>query len=527
MTRFLSRAGWSLPTVALFAVLAPAVAAEKNVRNATTKPDATALAQIIDREIEKVLSTDRLKPAPLADDAEFLRRAYLDITGVIPPVEKVREFLDSKDASKRARLIDELLDSPNYGRHMADLWQSMMLPRNSDNRRLQNEPFVKWLEGKFNENTAWDKLTTEIVTATGPQEENPAVTFFLANATADKVTDQVSKLFMGVQLQCAQCHNHPFTSYKQDDYWGVAAFFLKVRTDNINKAVKGGNSPGIIEDPKLRQQRGLPEAAKILPPKFLHEAEARVGAQDLRRPVFAEWLTSADNKFFARAMTNRLWHQMLGRGIVNPVDDMHDGQTPSHSELLRKLSEDFVGSGHDVKFLIRAICNSQAYQRTAKASGGGDDVAAKFGRMPVKALTPEQLFDSLEMVLGKQGPIRPNANAKAAQRGQQNNARAAFVAFFDVEDNADPTEYQSGIPQALRLMNSGQMNGNGTLLTQVAKKDTDAAVEEIYLATLARRPTATESARMKEYASKVGDNRKAYSDIIWAVLNSSEFALCH
>jgi hypothetical protein len=206
---------------------------------------------------------------------------------------------------------------------------------------------------------------------------------------------------------------------------------------------------------------------------------------------------------------------------------MHDGQKPSHPELLQKLSQEFVSSGHDVKFLIRAICNSQAYQRTAKANAASDEVAEKFGRMAVKVLTPEMLYDSLETVIGKQGDSK-REGPKAAGKGQPATARTAFVNFFSVEDSNDPTEFQAGIPQALRLMNSGLMNGNSGLLTQVLKvKDSSEALEQIYLATLARRPSAEETKKLAGYVTKVGDNRKAYSDVIWAVLNSSEFALCH
>src|SRR5262245_17990360 len=263
MTHLLRRAGWPLLTLAALAALAaPASAAEKTTPKTSAQPNAAALAQAIDREIDKVLSVDKLKPAGPSDDAEFLRRAYLDLTGVIPPADKAATFLDSKDPDKRARLIDELLASPNYGRHMADVWSWMMLPRNSDNRRLQHDPLVKWLEEKFNADTPWDRFVTDLLTSTGTQEENGAVTFFLANPTADKVTDQVSRLFLGVRLECAQCHNHPFTSYKQNDYWGMAAFFIKVQSGNVNKAAKDGTSPGITENPRLRTKKGPPEPAK-------------------------------------------------------------------------------------------------------------------------------------------------------------------------------------------------------------------------------------------------------------------------
>jgi hypothetical protein len=487
------------------------------------KLEAPDLARAIDQHIQARLDAEKVQAAPLADDAEFLRRLYLDLTGVIPPPDKVVAFLNDKSPDKRARVIDELLANPLYGRHLADIWQAMLLPRNSDNRRLQYDPMIKWLEENFNANKPWDRMVSEIVTALGDQQKNGAVTFFLANPTADKVNDAVSRYFLGIQLQCAQCHNHPFTKWKQTDYWGMANFFIKVRPDNPNRAAKQGITPGVNESGQGRQ-RNLPESAMNLPPKFLLGEAPQLKASDPYRPALAAWLTSGDNPYFAKAMVNRMWNQLFGRGIVNPVDDMHEGNLPSHPELLKELSAQFVANGFDLKYLVRAICNSQAYQRSSKPVSADADPSL-FAHMAVKVMTPEQLFDSLEAVLGKVG--RPNQAAKPAA-ARLNSPRALFVAFFSGDENADPTEYQDGIPQALRLMNSGQMNNLQNVVAKAAKAgDPSAVIEQLYLTTISRRPTAAETERLTEYVKKQGSANQAYSDILWALLNSSEFRLNH
>jgi hypothetical protein len=496
--------------------------------NAAPKPDPLALARRIDQAILQRLNAEKVRPSPLADDAEFLRRVYLDLTGAIPPADKAAAFLDSKDRNKRAQLIDELLADPRYGRYMADIWQALLLPRTSDNRRLQPQPLISWLEENFNSNKPWDQFVAELLTATGPQDKNGAVTFFLANPTADKVTDTVSKLFLGVQLQCAQCHNHPFTSWKQDEYWAMATFFTKVRADNVNRAARLGNMPGINEGGRGRAPR-LPESAKVVPAKFLQGEEPKLNRSEPYRPVLAKWMTSPDNPFFARATVNRLWAHFFGRGFVTPVDDMHEGNAPSHPELLQELAGQFTASDFDLKHLIRAICNSRTYQRTSKPAAGNDKDVTLFSHMAIKVLSPGQLYDSLVQVIGAPRQNAPR-NRQAQQRGPGANPRAQFVAFFQAEEGADPTEYQAGIPQALRLMNSPQLTNGAALLNQIARAGGTPAqnLERLYLATLSRRPTAVETRRLFAYLKEhVGEVRQAYSDVLWALLNSSEFTLNH
>jgi hypothetical protein len=499
------------------------------------KPDPAALARKIDQAIDRRLAAEKVPASPRADDAEFLRRAALDITGVIPSTERVAAFLDSKDPARREKLIDELLASQQYGRHMADVWQHLMLPRDSDNRRLQPAPFVKWLEESFNADKSWDRIVRDLLTSTGPQDENPAVTYFLANPTVDKLTDSSARLFLGVQLQCAQCHNHPFTKWKQDEYWGMAAFFMKVRPDRVNQAAKNGASPGITEVSNQGGRQGgkppqLPESARTVPAKFFQGEQPKLDRGAPYRPVLADWVVSPKNKFFARAMVNRTWGQLFGRGFVNPVDDLRDDNVPSHAELLHDLADAFTASGFDLKYLIKAICLSEAYNRTSRPADGNEKDETLISHVAVKPLTGEQLYDSLEVILGSaRGGREKGGKPQGGKPRLGGGPREQFIAFFATDDNALATEYHSGIPQALRLMNAPQMNNAAAVAAAHARGAAPAeAISHLYVATLSRRPTAAETERLTAYVEKhKGDARQAYDDILWAVLNSSEFALNH
>jgi hypothetical protein len=491
--------------------------------------DAAAIAKLIDAEIAKKLAAANITASPLSTDEEFLRRAYLDITGVIPSVEKAREFLGDPTPDKRAKLLDELLADPHYGRRMADIWTAKLFPIDSMNRFVIKEPLYKWFEDKFNANEPWNALVTSLVTATGTVEENPAVTYFLANRSIDKLTDTVGQHFLGIQLQCAQCHNHPFTSWKQTEYWGMAAFFSKVRPDNPRNMKKGGDNLkiGVTEGPGRRAKDFLPESAKTVPARFLGGPEPDLDPSDPYRPVLAEWMTAPRNPFFARALVNRTWAHLFGRGIVHPVDDMLPENDPSHPELLDALARHIsTTGGFDVKFLIKAICLSETYQRTSKPTDNNKSDTALFSHMRMKVMSPEQLFDSLAQVVGSvgdgAGPKRPK---NPMMRGQPAGARAQFVNFFLAgAEAASAVDYEAGIPQALRLMNSPIAN-NPAIARRVVGSSSkpEEAIEAIYLTALSRRPTAEEKSMLQEYVAKASSPAMGHSDILWAVLNGSEF----
>jgi Protein of unknown function (DUF1553)/Protein of unknown function (DUF1549) len=492
----------------------------------TPKLDYHPLTKTVDSEITKRLIAEKIPASPRADDAEFIRRVYLDLTGVIPPAHKAAEFIDSKDADKRAKLVDELLDGPAFAKHQADIWDNLLFQRTTDNRAVKMEPLTTWLEEKFTTGATWDKIVSEILTATGTQEENGASTYFLSTLSADKMVDSTSKLFMGIKMECTQCHNHPFTGWKQNEYWGMAQFFMKVRVQGNTKNAKNGATPGVTESGQGRQ-RNLPESAKAVPAKFFKGEEPKVSRNEPMRPVLAKWLTSADNKYFSRAWANRVWGQLFGLGIVNPIDDMHDERVPSHPELLQELSRQFAASGFDVRFLYRAICNSDTYQRTSKPAAGNEKDTTLFSHMNIKAFTPEQLYDSLTAILGDPGrEARNRANTAANAKRGPVGPRDQFVAFFETSDNSKATEYDAGIPQALRLMNNPFTARNSTrAANEIARgASKEQAIEKLYLSTLARRPTSDEMKKLTDYVAK---NSDGLGDILWALLNSSEFTLNH
>ncbi len=491
--------------------------------------DPAALARVIDEHVDRKLAAEKVAASPACSDEEFVRRVYLDITGVVPSAAQTRAFLDGTAADKRAKLVDELLASPLYGRRLSDVWTAKLYPKDSANRFVLKQPFAEWLEAEFNKNTPWDRFVTNIVSASGTVEDNPAVTFFLANRSIDKLTDHVGNQFLCVQLQCAQCHNHPFVSeWKQNDYWHLAAFFSRVQPQNPRNANKGGDNTKIgVQDgkTKTRLKDFFPEAAKDLPPKpFLADAVDMSGSESYR-VALARWLTSADNPYFAKAMVNRTWAALFGRGFVNPIEDMGPSNDASHPELLDALAHAFADGGFDTKGLYKAICLSRAYQRTSRPVGGNEADEELFSHQTVKVMTPEQLFDSLDRVVG-------GLRGKDAVRGGGGQGRGAvgprdrFVEFFLAgAEEPNQSEYEAGIPQALRLMNNRLLTGGTAALKDFAKPGAAPAqvIESMYLAALSRRPTPAETAALTQYVSRAATTAEGYGDVLWAVLNSTEF----
>ena len=385
-----------------------------------------SLAQLIDRQIGLKLASSQIKPSPMTSDAEFLRRVYIDIAGVIPTAEQAAAFIDDKSADKRARLIDSLLNNPHFGRRMADVWTGLMYLVDSDNRFISKAPLHEWLQEKFNANMHWDAMAFELLTATGDMDKNGATVYAMSNRGVDKMTDSVGKLFLGVQIQCAQCHNHPFTHWKQTEYWGLAQFFYKVNVSNP-RAAKDGGTISISEEGRInRKINAVPESAKEVAPKLLGSDTIKLDSKKPYRPVLANWVCSPSNPFFAKAFVNRLWSQFMGRGLVNPVDDLSTENEPTHPELLKALAKEFADSGFDIKHVIRGLCNSEAYQRSSKPVGDNRDDRTMYSHQSIKVLSGDQLFDSLTTVIGTVGgkgnPMRKAAGARVDRLGRASNS---------------------------------------------------------------------------------------------------------
>ncbi len=519
-------------------------------------PDPVALAAAIDREIDQVLAREKIPASPPAADGEFLRRVYLDLTGRIPTAEQAKAFLDSADPHKRRKLIDELLASPNYGEHFGIVWSDAIVKRDPNNRGVDTAAFKKWLAASFNDNRGWDRIVRDLFVAEGTVEQNPAATFFVAhrdmnNLVPAKVVGTAANLFMGIQLQCAECHNQPFIrEWKQADFWGLAAFFSQTRSsggrvgqNNTPVSITegdlpaGGRRPGFgpprqslsggrIEIPDATDPRR--RTGKVVKAKYFQGEEPALADKGPYRPAFADWLVSPENKFFAPAAVNRLWAQFFARGFVNPLDDMQEVNPPSHPALLALLADELRSSGFHQKHLIRAVCNSRAYQRTSKPLPANEQDTQLFSHQAVKVMNPEVLYDSLCLALGvsELGTVEGGRPRGGFGRGAPLSPRAAFVNFFTTkEEGGDPTDMTFGVPQFLRLMNAQAFNKGGPVVDRVVQQGASppAAIEALFLCTLSRRPTEAEVKKLAAYVARKSDPKDGYAGVLWVLVNSAEF----
>jgi hypothetical protein len=335
------------------------------------------------------------------------------------------------------------------------------------------------------------------------------------------LTDLTSRYFMGLRLNCAQCHDHPFVDWKQQDYWGVAAFFTQIQTPGRPKQVYqlGVKDDSAITLASLKD--GAPDGFLLRPPTFLGGEELPADPKT-NRSALAQWLTSPQNPYFAQAMVNRTWWRLFGRGFVQPVDDMHAANPPSHPELLELLSRRFAESGFDLKFLTRAIVLSRAYQRTSRPGDAPQQQADLFGRMSIKVLSAGQLYDSLVTVFG------PPAKTRGVDA--RSGSRAEFIGFFGEDGDPDPTAYRRGIPHLLRQMNSGQFGRNiEGVVRQAARPDRspDEVTEELFLTILSRRPTAEEQRLLRHHVKQSDSAATACRELAWSLMMTSEFSLNH
>jgi hypothetical protein len=530
--------------------------------SAATSREPALVAAEIDKIINAKLAEEKIPASPICDDAEFIRRASLDIRGRVPSMERTVGFLNDKDPNKRTKLIDEFLADSEYGEHFAIIWYHRIVKPDDDNRLLiAGNKLQDWLEDSFNQNRGWNKIAFELLTASGDRDENPPVTFFLAHVNdnknhyepaPNKLTTASSRMFFGVKLECCECHNHPYNTMKQTDYWGVAAFFGNTHAEHSSKKDAKAGITATVHEGKASVTGGgkkakdkevvtshaafgsieIPDSkGKTVRAKFLNAEMPSFNAGQALRPVLAKWLTSEQNPFFARALVNKMWANFFGRGIINPVDDMSDEDKATHPEVLKLLADEFVASGFDLKHLIRCICLSETYQRSSQALPSNKDDDDLYSHMKPKVLSADMLFDSLAVVLGR--PVGGDEGGKAkGQKKYGGGPRAAFRKFFHAEADDDVgvvEEYTHGIPQALKLLNAPGINNTNVTVSRIRKSadGQNKVIECIYLTVLSRVPTEAEVKKLKEYAAQESNAYKAYNDMMWALLNSAEFMFNH
>ena len=456
-----------------------------------------------------------IQPA-LPDDAMFLRRVYLDLTGVIPTVSETRAFLADEQPDKRARLVEDLLARPRHATRMASLWRHVMLPRGGNEFAAQQ--FQGWLEREFRDHTPYDALVRELLTARGTAGQSPAVIYYDAlGLKPEELAASMSQVFLGVQIRCAQCHDHPFAAWKQDDFWGLAAFFGRL------PQAEGVAATGLEDLPSGEVQHPKTNVAVI--PRYPDGTAWTFIPEETRRLHLASWTVSADNPYFARAAVNRLWSMLLGRGLIEPVDDLGDHNPTRHAEALELLASDFATHGYDLRRVLRVLAGTRLYQQTSDASPEQSADPTLFARMPVRSLSAEQIYDCLVKAAGQRDPLDPNDTRRMA-------ARQAFLTQFDAPTQK-ATELQAGIPQALAMLNGPLVEelvdpSRSDLVVAVSDSpffSDEQRIEALFLATLSRPPRPEELTLLRERLAARGaaDRPQALSDLLWALVNSSEF----
>jgi hypothetical protein len=501
-------------------------------------PDPQGLADRIDRHLAVGWEAAGARPAPPADDAEFLRRAYLDLTGRIAAPRDVHDFLADGSPGKRRALVERLLASPRHAAHFASVWRALLLPEAtaSAEARYFQPGFEAWLRQRWRARVGYDRLVRELLTtpiSADPREAqavfrqldrpNPLAFYAAKSARPENLAATTARLFLGIQIECAQCHDHPFAAWTRGQFWSQAAFFAGIDRQGSGLFAPLTETPG---------PRGLtpPGGKRPVQAVFLDGKRPAVGPGESPRVALAGWMTAPDNPYFARAAVNRLWGHFFGSGLVEPVDDFHDGHPPSHPELLDDLARGFVAAGFDTGYLIRAICLSQAYGRTSARTHASQDDPRLFARMAVKGLTAEQFYDSLALAVGHRdgGDRDPFAPDRGSPRGR-------FLAQFAPQGR--PGEPETSILQALTLMNGKFVteattpgrSATLTAVTQTPLMDTGQRVEALYLATLNRKPRPAELARLLPYVRRAdrGGEPERLADVFWMLLNSAEFRLNH
>ena len=525
--------GLTLQSLMVVLVVAVSPVAADDVQN---------LADLIDRHIEARWKTDGIVAAPVAGDAEFLRRVSLHVGGSIPTVSETRTFLRDESLNHRRQFVDELLERPRYITNFSNFWTRVMMPESAtDVQTLVQRPgFQAWLRQHLGNNTHYDAMVYELMTTplAGDRGINvvmqntgsisPIAFFTTKQIKPENLAAATSRMFMGIRIECAQCHNHPYDSWKQEQFWSYAAFFA-----GIERSSRGDGDLGQVKEVFDRRELTIPDRETVVQATYLDGTQPQWKTKVSSRRTLADWLTSKQNPYFAKAVVNRMWGHFFGVGIVDPIDDFGGTNKPSHPELLDEMAADFAAHDFDLKYLIRGITSSVTYQRSSRKTHESQSEPQQFARMSVQGLTGEQLFDSISVAVGHFESFQVPQPFVFNQAGP----RAEFLELFG-PDNNSPTERQTSILQALSMMN-GQFTTSSTSLEQSSTlaaiaefplMKTADRIEAIYLATLTRKPNPDETERLTKYVESggsSGNQKQALADVFWAILNSSEFLFNH
>jgi hypothetical protein len=521
------------------------------------RPASVPAALALDPLIEASWREARITPAPPADDGAFLRRASLDLIGRVPTLAEAKAYLGDAAPDRRARLADRLLGSHEFAEHWGDVYADLLFGQERKAAKIEKQFDPEaWLVQAFEENRRYDEIARQLITATGDLRGNGAVGFVVARARGgggpEAVTGAAARIFLGLQIQCAQCHDHPYDKrWKQEDFYGLVAYFARTKPKNekITADLSDMNTmmpaEGMDAAPKkknkqqktfvlvdvnrgeARMHRPHSEEDELVSPRFLGR-EVNPQGQETRRQALARAIIGSD--LFAKSMVSRTWAQLFGAGLVDPWDDLGGERDPRHPAILVELARDFVASGYDLKHLVRTIVLSTAY---ARSNGGSDQAVRAFAQAGVRPLQPEPLFRSLVTATGAEEMGRRRRDPERTEK-RLGQAFKEYQFVFGDDEMAEANRFDGSVPQSLLLMNGELTNGgskadDGGVLAQIlaASADPSARLDDMFLAAYTRRPSAEERAPLLSYLRNHRNGKGAYEDVFFALVTSTEAVTNH
>jgi hypothetical protein len=493
-------------------------------------PD-VASRNYVDDAVYAKLKKLRFTPSDVCDDATFIRRASVDLNGTLPKPDEIEKFLQDTDADKRDKLVDHLLARKEFAELWVMKWAELLEIRTRDNRVYPKATvlYFEWLRDQMLANVPFDQIVQNILTASESNFRNPAANYYQIEPDTLKLAENTAQVFMGMRIQCAQCHNHPFDRWTMNDYYSFAAFFAQI-----------GRKPG--DDPRetVIYDRGDGEVnhlvtGKPMHPKFLGGDEPEIKGES-RREVLARWLTSKNNPYFARNLANIVWAHFMGRGIIEPVDDVRISNPPSNPELLDALAGKFVQYKYDFKHVVRDICTSRTYQLSTRPNSSNASDDRNFSKAAIRRIRAEVLLDCISQVTETQDkfPGLPRG-ARAVEIADGNTAnyflttfgRASRTTVCSCEVKVDPN-----LSQALHLLNGRTLQSkidDGSVVKKLLKQGQtpDQIIENLYLRCFGRKPTDDEMTKLKTFIAPDSNQEQVLNDIFWSLLNAKEFVFNH
>jgi hypothetical protein len=484
----------------------------------------------IDTLVHDKLKKLRMVPSELSSDATFLRRVYIDINGALPTPEEVRKFVADTSESKRERVISELLDRPEFVDLWVMKWAELLQIRSAPNFSYKNAlAYYNWLREQVVSNVPVDRMVKSLLTATDGSFGNPPSNYYKLATDPLKISENVAQVFMGIQMQCAQCHNHPFDRWTMNDYYGFASFFSQIGRkagEDPRETIIFNRATGEVAHPVTKQN---------MKPKFLGGAEPDVAGKD-RREVLADWLASAENPYFARNLANIVWAHFMGRGIVEPVDDVRVSNPPSNPELLDALTARFIESNYDFKQLVRDICSSRTYQLSTRANDTNATDESNFSKAAIRRKRAEVLHDTISQVTETEDKFQGLPRGARSVQIADGNVTTYFLTTFGRAKRETvcscEVSMEPNLSQALHLLNGDTVNRkvtSGGVVARLLKenKTRHEVIEELYLRSFARPPEEGELERLEKFFEEGKKPDQVLTDLFWALLNSKEFIFNH